>query len=78
LLSKNLKIKTYGTIILNVVLYGYETWLLTLREELGLRVLENRLLRRIFGPEREEKTKECRKLCNEELNDLYCLMICTA
>ena len=50
LLSKNLKIKTYKTIILPVVLYGCETWSLTLREECRLRVFENRILRRIFGP----------------------------
>jgi len=72
LLSKNLKIKTYGTIILTVVLYGCETWSLILREELRLRVFENRVLRGIFGPERDEETSECRKLHNEELNDLYC------
>jgi hypothetical protein len=51
LLSKNLKIKIYGTLILPVVLYGRETWSLTVREELRLRVFENRVLRRIFGPE---------------------------
>ena len=67
LLSKNLKIKIYRTIILPVVLYGCETWSLTLREERRLRVFENRVLRRIFGPKRE-----WRKLPNEELNDLYC------
>jgi len=49
LLSKNLKIKMYRTIILPVVLYGCETWSLTLREERRLRVFENRVLRRIFG-----------------------------
>jgi hypothetical protein len=63
LLSKNLKIKIYRTIILPVVLYGYETWLLTLREERRLKVL-----RRIFGPKRDEVTGEWRKLHNEELN----------
>jgi len=57
LLSKNLKIKMYRTMILPVVLYGCETWLLTLREESRLRVFENRVLRRIFGPKRGvEKT----------------------
>src|SRR5215469_7126903 len=71
LLSKNLKIKVYRTIILPVVLYGYETWLLTLREEHRLRVFENRVLRRIFGPKRDEVTGEWRKLHNEELKDLY-------
>ena len=53
LLSKNLKIKKYRTIILPVVLYGCETWSLTLSEEHRLRVFENRVLRRIFGPKRE-------------------------
>ena len=55
LLSKNLKIKIYKTIILPVVIYGCETWSLTLREESRLKVLENRILRRIFGPKRDEK-----------------------
>jgi hypothetical protein len=68
LLSKNLKIKIYGTIILPVVLYACETWSLTMREERRLRVL-----RRIFGPKRDEVTGEWRKLHNEELNDLYAL-----
>jgi hypothetical protein len=54
-----------------VVLYGCETWSLTLREERRLRVFENRVLRRIFGPKRDEVTEEWRKLHNEELNDLY-------
>jgi hypothetical protein len=71
LLSKNTKIKIYRTIILPVVLYGYETWSLTLREEHRLKVFENRVLRRIFGPKREEVTGEWRRLHNEELNDLY-------
>ena len=56
LLSKNLKIKVYRTIILPVVLYGCETWSLTLREERKLRVYENMVLRRIFGPRKEEVT----------------------
>ena len=72
LLSTNLKTKMYRTIILPVVLYGCETWLLTLKEERRLRVFENRVLRRIFGPKRDEVTGEWRKLHNEELNDLYC------
>jgi len=72
LLSKNLKIKIYRSIILPVVWYGCETWSLTLRKERRLRVLENRVLRRIFGPKRDEVTGEWRKLHNEELNDLYC------
>ena len=71
LLSKNLKIKIYRIIILPVVLYGCGTWPLTLREERRLRVFENRVLRRIFGPKRDEVTGECRKLHNEELNNLY-------
>jgi len=71
LLSKNLKIKIYRTIILRVVLYGCETWSLTLREERKLRVLENMVLRRIYGPRRDEVTGEWRRLHNEELNDLY-------
>jgi len=71
MLSKNAKIKIYRTIILHDVLYGCETWSLTLREERRLRMFENRVLRRIFGPNRDELTGEKRKLHNEELNDLY-------
>ena len=71
LLSKNLKFKIYRTINLPVVLYGCETWLLTMREERRLRVFENKMLRSIFGPKRDEVTGEWRKLHNEELNDLY-------
>jgi hypothetical protein len=59
------------TIILPVVLYGCETWSLTVREEHRLRVFENRVLMRIFGPKRYEVTGEWRKLHNEELRDLY-------
>ena len=70
LLSKNLKIKIYRTIILPVVLYGCETWSLTFREERKVRVFENMMLR-IFGPRRDEVTGEWRRLLNEELNDLY-------
>jgi len=66
-----MKIKIYRTIILPVVLYGCETWSLTLREECGQRVFESRVLRKIFGPQRDEVTEECRKLHNEKLNDLY-------
>ena len=62
LLPKNIKIKIYRTIILPVVLYGRETWSLTLREERGLRVFENRVLRRIFGPKKDGVTGEWRKL----------------
>jgi len=71
LLSKNLNIKIYWSIILPVVLYGCETCSLTLKEERRLRVFENRVLRRIFGPRSDEVTGEWRKLHNEELNDLY-------
>jgi hypothetical protein len=71
LLSKNINIRIYKTIILPVVLYGCKTWSLTLREEHGLRVFENRVLRRIFGPKRDEVTGEWRKLHNKELHDLY-------
>ena len=71
LLWKNIKIKIYRTVILPVVLYGRETWSLTLREECRLRVLENRVLRRIFRPKWDEVTRKWRKLHNEELNDLY-------
>ena len=62
LLSKNLKIKIYRIIILPVVLYGCETWSLTLREERRLRVFENRVLRRVFGPKRDEVTGEYEKI----------------
>jgi len=70
-LSKRLKITIYRSIILPVVLYGCETWSLTLREERRLRVSENRRLRIMFGPKRGEVTREWRKLSNEVLNDLY-------
>ena len=70
LLSKSLKIKIYRTIILPVVLYGCETWSLTLWKERKLRVFENMVLRRIFGPRRDEITEKWRRLHNEELNDL--------
>ena len=73
LLSKKLKIKICSTIIVPVVLYGCETWSLTLREERRLRVFENRVLRRVFGPKRDSVTGEWRKLHNEELGDLYSL-----
>ena len=73
LLSKDLKIKIYRTIILPIVFYGCETWSLTLREERRLRVFENRVLRRVFGSKRDEVTVELRKLHNEELRDLYSL-----
>jgi len=69
--SVPLNINIYRTTILPVVLYGCETWSLTLREERRLRVFENRVLRRVFGTKRDEVTGEWRKLHNEELNDLY-------
>jgi hypothetical protein len=71
LLSRNVKVKIYKTIILPVALYGCETWRLTLREEHRLRVFENRVLRRIFGPKRDEVMGKWRKLHNEELHNLY-------
>jgi hypothetical protein len=64
LLSRNVKVKIYKTIILPVVLYGCETWSLMLREEYRLRVFENRVLRRIFGPKRDEVMGEWRKFHN--------------
>jgi hypothetical protein len=66
---KKLKIKIYKTVILPVVLYGCETWSLTLKEEHRLRIFENRVLRRIFGPKREEDGS-CRKLHSDELHNL--------
>jgi hypothetical protein len=71
LLARNVKVEVFKTIILPVVLYGCETWSLTLREEHRLRVFENRVLRRILGPKRDEVTGEWRKLHNEELHILY-------
>jgi hypothetical protein len=68
---KNLKIRIYKKIILSVNLYGCETWSLIFREEHRLRVFENRVLRWIFGPKRDEVTGEWRKMHNEELRDLY-------
>jgi hypothetical protein len=73
LLSKNLKIRMYKTIILHVVLYGCEIWSLTLREESRLVVFENRVLRRILGPKKDEVMGGWRKLHNKELHDLYSL-----
>jgi hypothetical protein len=70
LISKNLKIKIYKTVILPVVMYGYETWSLALREEHRLRVFENRVSRKIFGPKREVDGS-WRKLHNDELHSLY-------
>ncbi|KAJ4428355.1 hypothetical protein ANN_24374 [Periplaneta americana] len=71
LLSKNLKVRIYKTVILPVVLYGCETWTLTLREEQRLQVFENKILRKIFGAKRDEVTGEWRKLHNTELHALY-------
>ena len=58
--------------VLPVLVYGYKTWSLILREERWLRVFENRVLRKIFGPKRDEVTGEWRELHNEDLTDLYC------
>jgi hypothetical protein len=69
--KKNLKIRIYKMIILPVVLYGCETWSLTLWEEHRLRVFENSVLRRIFGPKMDEVTGGWRKLHNKELRELY-------
>jgi hypothetical protein len=65
------KITIYKTIIFPAVLYGCETWSLKLRGKHRLRVFENRVLRRIFGPKRDEVTGGWRKLHNEELHNLY-------
>jgi hypothetical protein len=70
LLSRNIKIKIYKTIILPVVLYRCETWSLISREEHRLRVFENKVLRRIFGPKRDEVTGQCGKLHSGELHNL--------
>jgi hypothetical protein len=69
--SRNVNFKISRTIILPVVLYGCDTWSLTLREERRLRVFENRVLRRIFGPKRDEITREWRRLHNEKLYAQY-------
>jgi hypothetical protein len=71
LLSKNIKTRICKIIILSVVLYGCETWSLTLREKHRLRVFETRVLRRIFGPKRDEVTGDWTKLRNEELHNLH-------
>jgi hypothetical protein len=70
LISKNLKINVYKTVIFPVVLYGCETWSLTVKEEHRLRIFENRVLKRIFGPKREEDGS-WRELHNDELHSLY-------
>jgi len=72
-LPKNIKLTIYRTIFLHVSLYGRESLLLTLKQERRLRVFENRVLRRIFGPKREKVTGEWIKLNNEKLNYLYYL-----
>jgi hypothetical protein len=72
-LSRNVNIKIYITIILPVVLYGCKTWSLTFRKKCRLRVFENRVLKRIFGPKREEVTGEWRRLHNKKLYALYSL-----
>jgi hypothetical protein len=69
-LFPNINVKIYITLILHGVLYVCETWSLILREERRLRVFENRVLRRIFGPKKDEVRGEWRKLHNEKLNDL--------
>jgi len=68
---KMYRLKIYRTIILLVILYGCETWSLTLREERRLQMFADRVFRRIFGPKKDEETEEWRKLHDEELNDLY-------
>jgi hypothetical protein len=70
LLPKNISAKIYGNVILSLVLYGFETWSFTSREEHRLRVFENRVLSMIFGPKRDEVPRECRRLHNEESDDL--------
>jgi hypothetical protein len=71
LLYENVKIKSYRTIILLVVSFGCETWSLTIREGHRLRVFESRVLRRVFGPKRDEVTGGWRKLLNEERHNPY-------
>jgi len=70
LIAKNLKIKKYITLILSVVFYGCEIWSLALREKRRLRFFDNRLLRKILGPNKDKVTGEWRKVHNEVLNDL--------
>ena len=71
MLSQNIKIRIYRTIILYVVLYGCENWSLTVREKRRLRVFGNRVLRRIFGPKRDEVIGDWTRLHNEEFSNLY-------
>jgi hypothetical protein len=70
LLSKNVKVRIYKTIILPVVLYGCETWSLRIRDVHKLRVFENRVFRRIFWPKKDGVMRGWRKLHNEELHNL--------
>jgi len=72
LLARNIKSKMYRNVILPVVLYGCETWSFTFREGCRLRIFEDRVLRRIFRPKRDEVTREWRRLQNKELYNLYC------
>jgi len=74
LLSKNIKIKSCRTLILPVVLSGCEIWPLTLKEVQKLRLLENTVLRKMFGPKRDKVTGEWRRLLNEEAIDLHFLL----
>ena len=68
---RNISLRELGFYVVNIIpKYGCETWSLTLREERRLRVFENRMLRRVFGPKRDEVTEEWRKLHNEELSDV--------
>jgi hypothetical protein len=69
-MSKNINIRIYKMIVLPVVLYGCETWRLLLREEHRLRVVENRVLRRIFGTKMDEIIGGCRTLHSEEIHNL--------
>ena len=71
-IQKKRKIKIYRSLILPVVLYGFETWSVTLSEEYRLRVFKNRMLRRILGPKRNKVTGEQRRLHNQQLYGLYC------
>jgi hypothetical protein len=71
LISRKLKLKLYRTVILPVILYGCESWSTTLADEHKLRVFENKVLRKIYGPKRDEITGEWRRLHNEELHELY-------
>jgi hypothetical protein len=71
LLSKNIKTEIIKSLILSVVLYGYENWSLTLKEVHRLSMFQGKMLRRIFGPKRDEVTVEWREVHNKELNDLH-------